>query len=98
MHSQEFHQVQLVILESIEPPHAPHMNLPGITILLWKGFAPSMAPGLPTDWQRETHMVWEADWTHVATPLYILLADIFRGQVPTAYGNNDCVHLNTAAW
>ena len=43
-------------------------------------------------------MVWEANWTQAATPLYILLADIFRGQVPAAYGNHDCVHLNTVAW
>jgi hypothetical protein len=43
-------------------------------------------------------MVWEADWTLVATPLYLLLSDIFRGQVPAVYGNSDHVHLNTAAW
>jgi hypothetical protein len=43
-------------------------------------------------------MVWEADWTHSATPLYILLSDIFRGQVPSAYGENDRVYLDTVAW
>jgi hypothetical protein len=43
-------------------------------------------------------MVWEADWTDAATPLYILLSDIFRGLAPTAYGNNDRVYLDTAAW
>ena len=43
-------------------------------------------------------MVWEADWTHGATPLYILLADIFGGPAPAAYGNNDRVHLDTAGW
>jgi hypothetical protein len=43
-------------------------------------------------------MVWEADWTLAATPLYILLSDIFRGQVPAAYGDNDRVHLNTIDW
>ena len=43
-------------------------------------------------------MVWAADWTHIATPLYILLSDIFRGQVPAAYGNNDRVQLDTVAW
>jgi hypothetical protein len=43
-------------------------------------------------------MVWEVDWTHAATPLYILLSDIFIGQVPAAYGNNDCVHLDTVVW
>ena len=43
-------------------------------------------------------MVWEADWTHSATPLYILLSDIFRGQAPAAYGNNVRVRLDTVAW
>jgi hypothetical protein len=43
-------------------------------------------------------MVWEADWTQTATPLYILFSDIFRGQAPAAYGNNDRVHLNTVRW
>lgn len=43
-------------------------------------------------------MVWAADWTHAATPLYILLSDIFRGQVPAAYGNNDRVQLDTVTW
>lgn len=40
-------------------------------------------------------MVWSANWTLTASPLYILLADIFKGQVPAAYGNNDRVLLNT---
>jgi hypothetical protein len=43
-------------------------------------------------------MVWEADWTHAATPLYILFSDIFGGQVPADYGNHDRVHLDTVAW
>jgi hypothetical protein len=43
-------------------------------------------------------MVWEADWTQAATPLYILLSDIFRGQVPADYGNHDHVDLDTVAW
>ena len=43
-------------------------------------------------------MVWEADWTHSATPLYILFSDIFRGPAPAAYGDNDRVHLNAVAW
>jgi len=43
-------------------------------------------------------MVWAADWTVAATPLYILLDDIFRGQVPAAYGNNDRVNLDTIGW
>jgi len=43
-------------------------------------------------------MVWEADWTHDTTPFYILLSDIFRGQVPAAYVKNDRVHLDIVAW
>jgi hypothetical protein len=43
-------------------------------------------------------MVWEADWMHTATPLYMLLSNIFRGLAPTAYGNNDRMHLDTVAW
>jgi len=43
-------------------------------------------------------VVWEADWTQAATPMYILLSDIFRGEVPAAYGNNDRVYLDTVAW
>jgi hypothetical protein len=40
-------------------------------------------------------MVWSADWTLNASPLYILLSDIFKGQVPAAYGNDDRAQLNT---
>jgi hypothetical protein len=98
MHSQKHDQVQLVILVSIDPPVAPYPNLPRITIQLWKGFPPCWPLCSPTGRQREARMVWEANWTHAATPLYILLSDIFRGQVPAAYGNNDHVHLNTADW
>lgn len=43
-------------------------------------------------------MVWAADWTLGATPFYILLDDIFRGQVPAAYGNNDRVYLHAGTW
>jgi len=38
-------------------------------------------------------MVWEADWTQAATPLYILLSDILQ-RTPAIYGNNDRVNLN----
>ncbi|KAF8227865.1 hypothetical protein L208DRAFT_1424622 [Tricholoma matsutake] len=65
---------------------------------LWRGFAPLHPPCSPAARQREACMVWAADWTHAATPLYILLSDIFRGQVPAAYGNNDCVQLDTVTW
>ena len=42
-------------------------------------------------------MVWSEDWTNGATPLYILLSDIFKGQVPPQYGNNDRIYLDTVA-
>ena len=93
--SPELLQVQLTILLSIDPPIAPHPNLPRLTIQLWRGF---LLPYSPLAQQREGRMVWEADWTHAATPLYILLSDIFRGQVPAAYGNNDRVQLDTVSW
>jgi len=41
-------------------------------------------------------MVWQADWTNDATPLYILLSDVFRQQVPAVYGNIDRFNLDTA--
>ena len=68
-----------------------------MTIQLWRGFSPNHPPRSAAAQQREARMVWEADWTHSATPLYILLSDIFRGQAPAAYGNNDRVHLDTVA-
>jgi hypothetical protein len=43
-------------------------------------------------------MVWATDWTLGATPFYILLDDIFRGQVPAEYGNNDRVYLDAETW
>ena len=43
-------------------------------------------------------MVWQADWTQQAGPFYILLADIFRGQVPDQYGVNDHIVLDSAGW
>jgi len=91
-------EVQLAILVSIDKPAASHPNLPRITIQLWRGFTRNPPPRSAAARQRDARMVWQADWTLGATPLYILLADIFRGQAPAAYGNNDLVHLNTAAW
>jgi len=44
-------------------------------------------------------MVWQADWTNNATPLHILLSDVFGGQAPPPqYGNNDRVDLDTISW
>lgn len=85
--------VQLVILLSIDPPAPPHPT-PEISIELWQG-VPS---GSQTDSRRVARMVWDADWTHHTDQFYILLADIFRGQVPPDYGANDRIFLNPAAW
>ena len=97
-HSMELLQVQPVILLSIDPPITTHPNLLRITIQLWRGFLPHNPPHSPAAQQRQAHMVWEADWTQAATPLYILLSDIFRGPAPAAYGNNDRMYLDTVAW
>ena len=40
-------------------------------------------------------MVWQADWTNNVTPLYVLLSDVFRQQVPAVYGDIDHFNLNT---
>jgi hypothetical protein len=93
-HSQEI-QVQLVVIVSIDPFTAVN---PRITIQLWKGFPPTRPQHQGISRQRIACRVWEADWTHAATPLYILLSDIFNGPAPPAYGNHDCVFLDTAAW
>ena len=90
--------MQLVILVIIDPPVAAHPNLPVITIQLWRGFFP---PGRGPSGQAQTRFartVWQKDWTHNASPLYLLLTDIFRGQVPLEYGQHDRVQLDTVAW
>jgi len=74
-------------------PLAPNSTLPRISLQLWKG-----APSTATQQQREAQMIWATDWTNSATPLYILLSDIFGQQVPAAYGNNDRVYLDTVSW
>ncbi|KAF8351356.1 hypothetical protein F5887DRAFT_1058236 [Amanita rubescens] len=91
-------EVQLVILLLISPPIAPHPTLPRIIIQLWWGYSPNNPPQSAAAQQRQARMVWEADWTHSATPFYILFSDIFRGLVPADYGDNDHVHLDTVAW
>lgn len=97
-HSPDFLQVQLVILLSIDPPIGAHPNLPQITIQLWRGFPPNRPLHVPGARRREARSVWNANWTHGATPLYILLSDIFRGPAPAVYGNSDRVQLDTASW
>ena len=94
----ELLQVWLVIILSIDPPTPIHPNLPVITIQLWWGVPSSRPPRSQAAQNRVAQMVWQANWTHHATPLYILLSDIFRGQVPPDYGVNDRVYLDTAAW
>jgi len=96
-HTQE---VRLVILISIDPPIAPNPTLPRITVQLWRGFDRQRPSRLASAASRvrEARMVHAANWTVAATPLYILLDDIFRGQVPAEYGNNDRVDLDTNSW
>jgi len=88
-------QVELVVLLSISKSLADPPS-PVITIELWKA--------LPTQRtaearERQAHKVWSADWTNNATPLYILLSDIFKGQVPPEYSDEtDRIYLNTVAF
>ena len=90
--------MQLGILLSIDPPLPPHPNFPRIRVELWRGFPPARLPCTGAHHRtREGRMVWQADWTAAASPLYILLSDIFRGQTPTAY-NSDQVFLDTTHW
>ncbi|KIJ99066.1 hypothetical protein K443DRAFT_180374 [Laccaria amethystina LaAM-08-1] len=92
-------EVQLVIILSIDPPAPDYPNLPRITIELWRGVAPSRPLRGDHARTRNGQMVWHADWTQQAGPLYILLADLFRGQVPQQYGvNNDRIVLDSAGW
>ena len=81
-------QVHLVVLLLIDPPLAPRPTLPRVLLQLWKPFLSQQ--------QRDAQMVWQADWTNAATPLYILLSDVFGQQVPAAYGDIDHFNLNTA--
>ncbi|KAF8349312.1 hypothetical protein F5887DRAFT_878335 [Amanita rubescens] len=91
-------EVQLVILLSISPPIAPHLDLPRIIIQLWRGYPPRNPPRTAAARARQARMAWEANWTHEATLLYILLSDIFRGPAPAVYGDNDRVYLDTVTW
>ncbi|EDR04553.1 uncharacterized protein LACBIDRAFT_330473 [Laccaria bicolor S238N-H82] len=91
-------EVQLGILVLIDPPAAANPNPPVATIQLWRGFPP---PERQTSGQAQTRiarMVWQKDWTHNASPLHLLLADIFQGQVPPEYGQHDRVQLDTVTW
>ena len=88
----------LVIILSIDSPTPIHPKLPVITIELWRGVLPSRPAHPQAAQNRVAQMVWQANWTHHATPLYILLSDIFRGQVPPDYGANDHIDLDTVAW
>jgi len=90
-HPLDLLQVQLVILLIIDPPLAPHSTLPRISLQLWRGISSAAA-------ERDAQMVWDADWTNSATPLYIRISDIFGQQVPDVYGDNDRVYLNTGVW
>ena len=96
---QELLQVQLGILLSIDPPVQPNPNIPRITIELWRGFDAVHPQHTPEHGMRQGRGVWQADWTVAASPLYVLLSDIFRGQIgiPAAY-NGDRIFLDTIHW
>ena len=90
----------LVIIFSIDPPSHPFPNFPGIKIELFRGSPPTHPmQANSTAQERIATKVWSCDWTQAATPFYILLSDIFRGQPPANYGGNvDRVFLDTQAW
>jgi len=89
-------QVQLVFLILIDPPRPAHPTTPRITVQLWKT-RPANRPAGSTARPREAYMVLEADWSLTATPVYVLLTDIFGAHpVHAAYGNNDRAVLDTA--
>jgi len=92
-------EVGLGILLSIDPPVQPNPNIPRITIELWRSFDAVHPSRTPEHRMREGRRVWQADWTVAASPLYILLSDIFRGQIgiPAAY-NGDRILLDTIFW
>lgn len=83
----ELLQVQVVILILIDPPIVPHENLQ-IAVQIWREYSSAHILCSTAPQEREARMAWHADWTHVATPMYLLLSDIFGGQVPAYYGNN----------
>lgn len=83
----------MVVLLSIDPPLPAHPDLPRIYVELWRPFQSIEIQGTAAS-QREARMVWSANWTFSATPMYIMLSDIFNGQVPAVYGDNDRVQLD----
>ena len=101
-YSLEFPQVKVAILVLIDPPIAPNPN-PRITVQLWRGRAPAHPPpsqSAAAQHTREAYMAWRTDWTDAATPMYLLLSDIFMDQasVPAYYGNNTQAVLDTISW
>ena len=99
-YSLEFLQVKVAILVLIDPPIAPNLNAQ-ITVQLWRGRAPAHPPPLQSAARhREAYMAWQTDWTDAATPMYLLLSDIFMDQasVPAFYGNNTQAVLDTISW
>jgi len=65
-----------------------HQNIPKIIIKLWQAVG--------TD--GHFCMVWENDWSLAASPLHILLSDIFGDEVPKVYGENDRMSVDTESW
>jgi hypothetical protein len=93
-------QVRMVIIVSIDPPIAPNLNTPRITVEHWKLQPPPPPPpphsaGYHT---RVASVVWDADWTLAVSPNYsIPLADIFGPTpIPAIYGGNTHLTFDTA--
>ena len=87
-----------MIILSINDPTPANPHLPRIMIELWRGFLSNRPIRSTAARQREGYCAWRADWTHAATPLYLLFSDIFRGPAPAHYGNFDRVQLDTVGW
>jgi hypothetical protein len=85
----KYPQVQMVIIISIDPPIAPNLNIPRITIEHWKTRPPlrPQRPGTAARW-KVAFRAWHADWTlAVSANYYILLADMFGSTpIPAVYG------------
>ena len=79
-----------MMLILIDPPTLP-LHTPKITIQLWRCIGVAQ--------QKQACMVWGDDWTDDASPMYVLLSNIFGDQaVPGEYSNNDRVWLDAVTW
>ena len=88
-------QVNLVVLICIDPPLPPNTT-PRIIFQSWRPVAP-VRPLRPSSnaQPRIAQVVQNDDWTLNATPVRILLSEIFGVQIPAAYGGQIHVDINT---